>query len=47
MCRTKTNRNRWAYLEKNVNNVMTKLQEGLDMKTYMCVKLSLFRPVAY
>jgi hypothetical protein len=26
---------RWTYLEKNVNNVMTKLQEGLDMKTYM------------
>ncbi|KIW73647.1 hypothetical protein PV04_01746 [Phialophora macrospora] len=27
----------WTYLEKNVNNVMTKLQEGLDMKTYMGV----------
>ncbi|KIX05738.1 uncharacterized protein Z518_03710 [Rhinocladiella mackenziei CBS 650.93] len=27
----------WAYLEVNVNNVMTKLQEGLDMKTYMGV----------
>jgi hypothetical protein len=26
---------RWAYLEKNVDNVMNKLQEGLDMKTYM------------
>lgn len=26
---------RWTYLEKSVNNVMTKLQEGLDMKTYM------------
>jgi hypothetical protein len=28
---------RWTYLEKSVNNVMTKLQEGLDMKTYMWV----------
>lgn len=27
----------WAYLEKNVDNVMNKLQEGLDMKTYMGV----------
>jgi hypothetical protein len=25
----------WTYLEKNVDNVMNKLQEGLDMKTYM------------
>ncbi|KAK4948142.1 ubiquitin ligase (cullin) of SCF [Elasticomyces elasticus] len=27
----------WTYLEKNLDNVMTKLQEGLDMKTYMGV----------
>ena len=27
----------WGYLEKNVDNVMNKLQEGLDMKTYMGV----------
>ncbi|KIV98167.1 hypothetical protein PV10_01847 [Exophiala mesophila] len=27
----------WSYLEDNINNVMTKLQEGLDMKTYMGV----------
>lgn len=26
---------RWTYLELNVDNVMNKLQEGLDMKTYM------------
>ena len=25
----------WTYLEKNVDNVMWKLQEGLNMKTYM------------
>jgi hypothetical protein len=25
--------NRWSYLEKNVDNVMWKLEEGLDMKT--------------
>lgn len=24
---------RWSYLEKNVDNVMWKLEEGLDMKT--------------
>ncbi|EXJ89285.1 Cullin 1 [Capronia epimyces CBS 606.96] len=27
----------WTYLEKNVDNVLTKLQDGLDMKTYMGV----------
>jgi hypothetical protein len=26
---------RWTYLEKNIDNVMWNLQEGLDMKTYM------------
>jgi len=26
---------RWSYLQKNVDNVMNKLQDGLDMKTYM------------
>jgi cullin 1 len=29
--------NSWAYLEKNVDNVMNNLQDGLDMKTYMGV----------
>ena len=29
---------RWTYLEKNIDNVMWNLQEGLDMKTYMYVK---------
>jgi hypothetical protein len=28
---------RWTYLEKNIDNVMWNLQEGLDMKTYMYV----------
>ncbi|RMD41801.1 hypothetical protein DV735_g3298, partial [Chaetothyriales sp. CBS 134920] len=27
----------WTYLEENVDNVMNKLQDGLDMKTYMGV----------
>jgi len=27
--------NRWTYLEKNIDNVMWRLQEGLDMKTYV------------
>jgi cullin 1 len=27
----------WSYLEKNIDNVMWRLQEGLDMKTYMGV----------
>ena len=27
----------WGYLETNINNVMWKLREGLDMKTYMNV----------
>ena len=27
----------WTYLEKNIDNVMWRLQEGLDMKTYMGV----------
>ena len=27
----------WTYLEKNVDNVMNRLQDGLDMKTYMGV----------
>ncbi|KAK5074825.1 ubiquitin ligase (cullin) of SCF [Lithohypha guttulata] len=27
----------WAYLEENVEKVMTKLREGVDMKTYMGV----------
>ena len=30
----------WTYLEKNVDNVMNRLQEGLDMKTYMGVYTS-------
>src|ERR1700709_1500132 len=27
----------WTYLEKNIDNVMWRLEEGLDMKTYMGV----------
>ncbi len=29
----KADLSRWSYLEKNVDNVMWKLEEGLDMKT--------------
>lgn len=28
-----TNRYRWAFLENGINNVMVKLEEGVDMKT--------------
>ena len=28
-----TDHSRWSYLEKNVDNVMWKLEDGLDMKT--------------
>lgn len=30
----------WTYLEKNVDNVMNRLKDGLDMKTYMGVYTS-------
>jgi hypothetical protein len=34
--------NRWAFLEKGIDNVMLKLEEGVDMKT-VCLLSFVFR----